>query len=79
MPLCDALAVNPPYRETRSLTSTVSGTSSATFRLDGDHRVGRPGSVGPFVSVESVCSVAMAVDNDGLLKPIESALAGTVA
>ena len=75
MPLCDALAVNPPYRETRSLTSTVSGTSTPTLRLDGDDKVA---SAGKLVDVESACSVAIAVDRVELPKPIESVLAGTV-
>ncbi len=79
IPLCDALALKPPYTETRSLRSTVSGTSIPKLWLDGDDGAGSRGSVGKFVSVESVCSVAIAEESDGLLKPIDSVLAGTVA
>jgi hypothetical protein len=46
--------------------------------LDGNDRGGRVESVGEFASAESYCSVAMAVDKEGL-KPIESELAGTFA
>jgi len=38
IPLCDVLALKPPYTETRSLRSTVSGTSIAMFRLGDDDR-----------------------------------------
>ena len=50
--------------------------------LDGDDRVGSVGRVVRFVRsvrLASVLSVVSAENNDGLLKPIESALAGTVA
>jgi hypothetical protein len=72
----DELALKPPYSEIPSLMSTVSGTSTPMLRLDGDDWVG---SVGVLVSTVSDWRVASAEDNDGLLKPIERVLAGTVA
>jgi hypothetical protein len=51
VPLCEALALKPPYIEMRSVTSTVSGTSTPMPWLDGDDGVGDVGRIE--VSAES--------------------------
>lgn len=50
VPLCEALALKPPYIEMRSVTSTVSGTSTPMPWL-GDDGVGDVGRIE--VSAES--------------------------
>ena len=75
MAICDALPLNPPYTETRSPRSTVSGTSAAALWRDSD---GRVGSAGEFASVASDCSVASAEDNEGLLNPIDNVPPGVL-
>jgi hypothetical protein len=57
MPLCDALALKPPYTEIRSLRSTVSGASIPMPRLDGNDR---PGETGKFGSADRDRNVASA-------------------
>jgi hypothetical protein len=79
MPACDALAVMPPYSESRSLTSTVSGTSTAMLWPAGDDSRGSAGRMPELASAASDRSVATADDSDELPKPIDSVLAGTVA